>query len=81
MEAIDEVTIHPNYLDHKVQFATKLNKEVRIRLIEFLKENYGFFDWSHEDMTRIDPEVVGHRLQVHLDYSPVKQKTQKFVLE
>ena len=44
-------------------------------------QHHDCFAWSHKDMTRIDPEVVVHRLQVDPDHPPVKQKRRKFAPE
>ena len=43
MEDIDKISIHPDYLDPKVQIGAQLNTKLRTRLIEFLKENYSCF--------------------------------------
>ena len=81
MEDIDEAILHLDYWGNKIQIGAKLDEELRTRLIEFLKENYCCFAWTYEDMTGIDPEVVVHRLQLDLDYPPVKQKRRMFAPE
>ncbi len=74
MKDIDEITIHPDYLDHKVQIGAKLNEELCMKLIEFLKENYKYFSWSHEDMSGIDPSIMVHHLIIDEKFELVKQK-------
>ena len=81
MEELDEVKIHPDFPDHKVQIGSRLDPEMRAKLIEFLSHNYDCFAWSHADMTGIDPEVIVHKLQVDPDYPPRKQKRRKFAPE
>ena len=81
MEELDEVQIHPNYSDHKVQIGTRLEPEFREELISFLAQQHYCFAWSHADMTCIDPEVVVDRLQIDPNYPPIKQKRRKFTLE
>ena len=40
------------------RIGTTLNPEMRIKLIQFLKENLDVFAWSHGDMSGISPKVV-----------------------
>ena len=51
---------------------------LRERLIEFLKRNADCFAWSHEDVVRIDPEVITHKKNVNPNHLPVKKKHRKF---
>ena len=37
----------------------------------FLRDNQDVFTWSHEDMPRIDPLVIVHRLNVSPSFSPI----------
>ena len=46
--------------------------------MDFLRKNLEVFAWSHEDMSRISPEVIIHALNVDPDMKPVKQKRRKF---
>ena len=39
------------------------------------------FAWKQEDMGRIDPAVITHRLNVSPSFKPVKQKRRSFSLE
>ena len=78
MEDVDEVMIHPDFLEHIIQINARLTPKLRKRLINFLKENHNCFAWSHEDMIGIDLEVVMHRLQVDTNYPPIKYKRRKF---
>ena len=72
MEELDEVQIHPNYPNHKVQIGARLEPELREKLISFLVQQHDYFAWSHADMTGIDPEVVVHRPK--LSTSQVEEK-------
>ena len=81
MEELDEVQIHPDYSDHKVQIRARLEPELRDRLISFLTQQHDCFAWSHVDMIGIDPGIVVHRLQIDPSYPPVKQKRRKFAPE
>ena len=81
IDELDQVSIHPDYPDHKVQIGARLCLELRLALIEFLKQHHDCFAWSHKDMTGIDPDVAVHKLQVDPDHPPVKQKRRKFAPE
>ena len=81
IEKLDDVCIHPNYLDHKVQIGACLSTELQLALIEFLTRHHDCFAWSHKEKTGIDPDVAVHRLQVDPDHPPIKQKQRKFTPE
>ena len=81
MEELDEVQIHLDFLDHKVHKGARLTLTIRENLISFLKRNHDCCAWSCADMIDIDPMVAMHKLQVDLDYLPVKQKRRRFLLE
>ncbi|XP_038713399.1 uncharacterized protein LOC120007270 [Tripterygium wilfordii] len=81
MEELDDIQIHPDYPNHKVQIGAHLEYDIRAKLIEFLTENQDCFAWSHADMVGIDPEVVVHRLRVDPNHEPVRQKRRKFAPE
>jgi hypothetical protein len=81
MEDLDEVSIDSSRPDRKVFIGSRLSKETREQLIDFLRERQGSFAWSHSDMVGIDPEVIVHQLQVDPDHQPVKQKRRKFAPE
>ena len=81
IDELDDICIHPNYPDHKVQIGAHLSSELRFAFIEFLKQHNNYFAWSRKDMTEIDPEIALHRLQGDPDHPPVKQKRPKFAPE
>ena len=78
MESLDEVSIHPNLVDYKVQIGALLRPNLHQSLIDLLKHHHDCFAWSHTDMTGIDPEVTVHRLQVDPEHPLVRQKRRKF---
>ena len=57
------------------RIGTTLNPEMRIKLIQFLKENLDVFAWSHGDMSGISPKVIQHKLNVNPERKPVQQVT------
>ena len=65
--------------EHLVYIGSKL--DIRSLLIHFLKKNMEVFAWKQEDMGRIDPTVITHRLNVSLSFKSVKKKRRSFALE
>ena len=68
-------------LEHLVYIGSKLAKDVRGPLIHFLNQNMEVFTWKQEDMGKIDPEIITHRLNVNPFFKPVKQKKKRFTPE
>ena len=50
-------------------------------LTMFIKENQDVFAWSYEDMLRIDPSTMVHKLDVSPTFSPIRQKKRVFTQE
>jgi hypothetical protein len=50
-------------------------------LVVFLRHNSNVFAWSHEDMPRIDPSVIVHKLNVDSNHRAVKQRKRTFAAE
>ena len=68
--------IEPVQLDdqpkHLAYIGSKLDEGVKDLLIHFLKQNVEVFAWKEEDMGRIDPTVIIHKLNVSPSFKPVK---------
>ena len=54
------------------KIGTTLSPEMRMRLVQFLKENMDVVAWSQEDMPSISPNVIQHRLNVDIKKKPVQ---------
>ena len=54
---------------------------MRHALTTFLKANQDVFAWSHEDMPRIDPSTIVHKLNVSPSFPPIQQKKRVFAQE
>ena len=67
--------------EHLAYVAFKLAEDLRSLLIRFLKQNKDDFAWKQEDMGRIDPVIITHRLSVSPFFKPIKQKRRSFVPE
>ena len=89
----DEVTsrpapseeLEPGHLgdqpEHLIYIGSKLVEGIRSPLIRFLEQNMEVFAWKQEDMGRVDPAVITHRLNVNPSFKPVKQKRRSFAPE
>ena len=48
-----------------------LSPKMKLRLVQFLKENLDIFAWSYEDMPGISTKVIQHRLNVDPKRKPI----------
>lgn len=72
MEELLLVQVHP--MDHAktVRIEAMNPKDAHENFKAFLQRNADIFAWSHEDMPNIDPHLIAHRLNINLNYCPVK---------
>jgi hypothetical protein len=77
-ELVEVVTEGPNW---KVKIGSQFTAEIREELSDFLNSNNDMFAWMHQDMPRINPEVMTHVLIVDLTVKPVKRKKRSFAHE
>ena len=54
---------------------------MKMKAVQFLKNNQDVFAWNHEDMLAIDKEVIVHRLSVDPMQKPIQQKQRVFAPE
>ena len=71
VEALETVELVEGEENKMTKIGTMLSLEMRIRLVQFLKENLEVFAWSHEDMPGIFLEVIQHKLNVDPERKPV----------
>ncbi|XP_058106441.1 uncharacterized protein LOC131249680 [Magnolia sinica] len=64
-----------------VRIGSSLQSPLKDKLVSLLRRYADVFAWSHEDMPRIDPSVMTHRLNINLTYRPIQQKRQPLGLE
>ena len=72
VEAFETVELVDGEIAKKTRIGTTLSPEIRIRLVQFLKENLDVFSWSHEDMPGISLKVIQHKLCVDPKMKPVQ---------
>ena len=64
VEALETVELVEGETAKGTRIRMALSPEMRVRLIQLLKENLDVFAWSHEDMPDISSEVIQYRLNV-----------------
>ena len=72
VEALEIVELAKREKNKTTRIGTTLSPEIRIRLVQFLKENQDVFAWSHEDILGISLEVIQHKLNIDPERKPVQ---------
>ena len=67
--------------EHLVYIGSKLAKNLKGLLAQFLRQNRDIFAWKQADMGGIDPAIITHKLNTNLSFKPVKQKRRSFAPE
>ena len=67
--------------EHLAYIGSKLTKDLKSLLTQFLRQNRDAFAWKQADMGGIDPTVITHRLNTSPSFKPVKQKRRSFAPE
>ena len=67
--------------EHLAYLSSKLAKDLKDLLTQFLRQNRDIFAWKHAYMSGIDPSVITHRLNTNPSFKPVKQKSRSFAPE
>ena len=81
MEKLEEVFLDDSNHERTTKIGTLASPVVCQELTAFLRSNRDVFVWTHEDMPRIDPSVIVHRLNVSPSFPPIRQKKRVFALE
>ena len=74
VEALKTVELVEGEATKTTRIGMMLSPEMRVRLVQFLKENLDVFAWSHKDMPSISPRVIEHKLNVNPEKKLVQQK-------
>ena len=67
--------------EHLTYIGSKLAKDLKGLLTQFLRQNRDVFAWKQTDMGGIDPTVITHRLNTNPSFKPVKQKRRSLAPE
>ena len=78
IEILEDIPLDESNSKKFTRIGTSTEEKTKQDLVQFLKKSKDVFAWSHEDMPRIDPNVITHRLNVFLSYKPVHQKKKVF---
>lgn len=74
LEDLEEILLYIDHLERVVKIGTRMDPQIRSKLLELLKQRQSTFAWSVDDMVGISPEVITHKLEVDPGYPLVKQK-------
>ncbi|KAL0385964.1 UNVERIFIED_CONTAM: hypothetical protein Sradi_2990700 [Sesamum radiatum] len=80
MEAIEEMKMIEFFGDPSkaIKIGSSLGLSFERDLVNFLKEHSDVFAWEASNMQGISPEVMVHKLNVHPEERPIKQKKRAF---
>ena len=67
--------------EHLAYVGSKLSKDLKNLLAQFLRQNRDVFAWKQADMGGIDPTVITHKLNTNPSFKSVKQKHRSFAPE
>ena len=73
-EALETMELVDGEPTKTTRIGTTMSKEMRKKLVQFLKGNLDVFAWSHEDLPGIATEVIQYQLNVDLEKKPVQQR-------
>ena len=79
-EELEPVTLDDDP-EHLAYVGSKLAKDLKGLLMQFLRQNRDIFAWKQADMGGIDPTVITHKLNTNPSFKPVKQKRRSFAPE
>ena len=71
VEALEIVELVNGEITKMTRIRMTLSPKMKLRLVQFLKENLDIFAWSYEDMPGISTKVIQHRLNVDPKRKPI----------
>ncbi|GKU87084.1 hypothetical protein SLEP1_g1535 [Rubroshorea leprosula] len=77
-EQVETIPLNPNVSERTVKIGTRLTKEERAELLEFLRVNQDVFAWTTDEMPGIPAELTVHKLSTDPTRRPVVQKRRLF---
>ena len=81
MEEVKNIELVEGDPSKTTKVGKDLQPSLKGELVKFLKKNLDIFAWSHEDLPRIDRDVIEHCLNVDPMKKPIQQKRQVFSWE
>ena len=77
-EVLEDVLLQEDDPEKFTRIGTSMKEKAKKDLIQFSRKSIDVFTWSHDDMPRIDPSVITHRLNVYPSSKLVRQKKRVF---
>ena len=74
VESLVEVTICEQEPTWVLKLGENLRCKLKKELTRFLTASLNVFAWTHEDIVGIHPDVICHRLNISLDFGPIRKK-------
>ena len=81
IEDLISVSLVDGNPEHMIQIKSNLDQIMKDQLSSFLQANSDIFAWTPLDISKIDPLVIIHRLNVSPNYRPFMQKKRNFASE
>ena len=69
---LETINLGNNENPHLIKIGLTLNEKERKDLQELLTEFQKVFAWSYEDISRVDPEIAQHHIDIHDHMVPIK---------
>ncbi|XP_023896569.1 uncharacterized protein LOC112008473 [Quercus suber] len=73
-QELEEVHLVDRETKKVTKVRTGLSTALKSKIVELLKQNLDIFAWNHEDMPKIENEVIEHKLNVDPAKKPVQQR-------
>ena len=71
VEKLEEVLLDDSDHERTTKIGTLASPAIRQELTAFLRSNRDVFAWTHENMPKIDPSIIIHRLNVSPSFPPI----------
>jgi len=76
-EESDTFRVDPGHPERTLLIDSSLHPHEKTLFKQFLSENSDVLAWSPTDITKIDPEVIHHKLSIKADTKLVKQNPKR----
>ena len=77
-EVLEDILLQENDPKKFTRIGISMKEKAKKDLVQFLRKSIDIFALSYDDMPRIDPSVITHRLNVYPFSKPVHQKKRVF---
>jgi hypothetical protein len=71
------VALDPKVPDKTMCIRSEMSPEEQVNLLQFLDKNSDVFAWFTSDLIGVSREIIEHKLLVHPNMKPKKQKLRK----